>query len=113
MKNKLIFAVAAIVFSTSALSQESSFEEEVNSLSDEQKMDLIMGSGKAARLHNFDTQSVDSIQRVDKMTSEDFESYIPKIPEVKAFYQEYIDEGMHPYDAYMATMQQLYEALQK
>lgn len=115
MKAKLLLAAIGLMIATTSLAQEQDdgLKSEVNELTDDQKIELIMSSGEPVELYNFTTQSVDLVQRVDKLTPSEFEAYIPPIPEIKEFFNFYIEEGMHPYDAYMETMTQLQEAIQE
>lgn len=111
---KKVLFLLLIVFSAPSFSEgNNDLGKQIENLSDKEKVELLMSSGEAAKLYNFDTQSIDAIKRVDLLTPEDFEKYIPNIPEVREFFKLYIERGMDPYDAYLKTMQKLSEALKE
>lgn len=100
-----------LVFSGSASAQDASLADEIKELSEEEQMELIMGTGTSVRLFNFETQEWDVIARVDHLDEESFKQYLPPIPEVKEMYDLQIEEGVHPYDAYLHSMIELEKAM--
>lgn len=108
---KLTFFVLAL-FSTAANSQSvDNFEQQINALTEEEKTELIMGSGDPVELYNFVKGEKETIYRIDKLSADDFEEFLPPLDEVKAMFQLYVSHGMTPYEAYAQSMAQLMNLL--
>lgn len=102
----------ALAFSASACAQDNDLADEVKKLSEEEQIELLMGTGSPVKLFNFESQEWDEIQRVDELVASSFKKYLPPIPEVQEIYDLRISEGQHPYEAYMTSMVELERAMQ-
>lgn len=110
-KFKLAFFVLAL-FSTAAHSQSAdTFEQQIKALSEEEKTELVMGSGDPVELYNFVKGEKEIIYRIDKLSADKFEEYLPPLDEVKAMFQLYVSHGLTPYEAYAQSMAQLMNLL--
>lgn len=90
-----------------AQSSEGDFHERISSLSEEDQIEVLMGTGDPVNLYNFEKGEKESIHRIDKVSSEKFEEFLPPLPEVKAMYRLYVAHGLTPYEAYSQSMSQL------
>lgn len=83
------------------------FHERISKLSEEDRVEILMGAGNPVHLYNFTTGEKETLYRVDKVSADKFEEFLPPLEEVKAMYRLYLAHDLPPYEAYSQAMSQL------
>jgi hypothetical protein len=96
----LLLSSASIFAQESAeITNKSDIKALLNELNDEDKIDLIVGSGSSLELFNYKTMKKESLMYPHKLTLEEGYLYVPPYQEIQALYRTLVRDGETPFSA--------------